>query len=264
MRGFWSGRRLQREDLGAVGSEAFLVAACGVVGEVCPGVLACPEHLVARGGKLLEREEVEGAAVCLEPQRAVRCKDAAVLHEAGGIRKTTACLTLAGERRGEVEVDARELAGGEGLGHAVPVPGEKDNVLEAALCGEATGVGHAERLAVHAEEEHVRLATSGLHREGALAAAQVKADLAKAPGARRSACCGGAAQGVAGLRPAARIVLWCRLDEVRVALEALLEDKVLGCACVHGASTILCSSRCWMRTLAARWMQRSRFSRRRA
>ena len=142
------------------------------------------------------------------------------------------------------------------------VPGEEDDVLKAALCGKATGVGHAERFAVHAEEEHVRLATGGLHGEGALATAQVKADLAKAPGARRSACCGGAAQGVAGLRPAASIVLWCRLDEVRVALEALLEDKVLGCACVHGASTILCSSRCWMRTLAARWMQRPRFARR--
>ncbi len=222
-------------------------------GVASSGVLAGPEHLVAGSGKLLEREEVEGPAVGLEPQRAIRREDATVVHEAGGIREAAARLSLAWERRGEVEVDARELAGGEGLGHAMAVPGEKDDVLDAALCGEATGVRHAEGLAVHAEEEHVWLAAGGLHREGALAAAQVEADLAKAPRVRRAARCGGAAQGVASLRPAAGIVLRRRLDEVRVALKALLEDKVLGCACVHGASAILCSSRRWMRMRCLRF-----------
>ena len=114
------------------------------------------------------------------------------------------------------------------------VPGEKDDVLEAALCGETAGVRHAEGLAVHAEEEDARLAARCLHREGALAAAQVKAYLAKASGLLRAVCWGGGStQGAACLGPAAGIVLWRRFDVVCVALKALFEDEVLGCACVH-------------------------------
>ncbi len=180
-----------------------------------------------------------------------------VVHEAGGVGEAKARLALARERRGEVEVDARELAGGEGLCHAMAVPGEKDDVLEAALCGEAAGVRHAEGLAVHAEEEHVWLAARCLHRESALAAAQVEAYLAKASGLLRAVRWGGGvAQGVACLGPAAGIVLRRRFDVVCVALEALLEDKVLGCACVHGASAILCSSRRRLRSWRLRFYRR--------
>ena len=132
------------------------------------------------------------------------------------------------ERRREVEVDARQLAGGEEAAHVVLGVEDEDGVVHALLDGALRGEHHADFLHVHAHEEHVGLGLGALDGEASLAAAQVKAHLAGA--------------GQQHLGPVAGTLLGIVDDGVGKETPAFVE--VLGFACAHGLAFRWVSRRC--------------------
>ena len=219
----------EREDLGPLRAQALLVLARGLVGEVRPCVARLTHDAVAGEWHLREHEVEERLAVGLEGDLAAGDEYVAEVHEALHACHAKVRVALSGEGRGEVEVNARELAGREELADAHPGAGDHHHVWEAALADALGCVCHADGLGVHGDEEHVRLAARRLDGERPLPAAEVEADLAVAPGLRT-----GADAAPAGLGPPAAPALRRELNGVRVAFEALLEDEVLGKPRVKG------------------------------
>ena len=157
------------------------------------------------------------------------CEQAAVLEEPLERHEALGRLLLARVGRGEVDGDARQLAGGEEAHEVVAEAGDDEGVAETLLDDVLGGVYDADRLAIQPDEQHVGLGGGGCGEEGALAAAHVEAHLAE----------GRAADGRAGIGPASGEARGLELDGVGVALEALLEHEVPGKACVkavHGRS----------------------------
>ena len=208
---------------GALGAQALFVLAHGVVGALCARVAALPLDLVPGNRDLREREVKERLAVGAKAHFPAGHEDLSVVHEALEVDEPAGRVALAREGRGEVEVNDAQLAGGKHLADAHAGAGDKDDVGQPRLEASLRGVGDTDGLGVHADEQHVGLAARGLDGKGALAAAEVEADL------RERFAAGGRAGGGPGACPGVGV----RLDVVAVALEALLEDEVLGQARVQ-------------------------------
>ena len=204
-------------DLGSPRAELHLVLARGLVRALGAGITAAPGQVIVGNGQLREGEVEQRLAVGAKANLASLAQHLAVVHEALEVHGALVALLLARERRGEVEVDAGEFAGGKHLGDAHGAARHEDDVGKAALVARLRSVGHADRFGVHADEEHARLALGHLHREGAVAAAQVEPHLAEGLLAHRRA----------RPRPLALPGVGVRLQGVGIALEALLEHKVL-------------------------------------
>ena len=136
-------------------------------------------------------------------------------------------MAALGMGRGEVDGDARELAGRKDSGEVGGIAGNDQRVFEAQVENELGCVHNAHGLAVHADEQGVGVALRHGGDISALAAAQIEMHMIKALDTarnERAACFG----------PTAPVRRSAGLDGVGRAFDALVEDEVLGHTCVHG------------------------------
>ena len=184
-----------------------------------------PLNGVARTLELRQRVIKEGLAVRAQNDGAARGKQLAVVEQVFHGGEALRCLAFAGVRRGEVERDAGELTGGEHVRKLFAAAGDEQRVLDARFDHALGGVGDADRLHVDAYEKDVRLCLRGGYQVAAFAAAKVESHLAERPrrGAIRMRI-----ERPARLRPVASVGCGNVLDGVAIALQALVQDKVLG------------------------------------
>ena len=128
-------------------------------------------------------------------------------------------------RRGKVDGDGIELACGKHLRQRCGASGQDECVGQFMLADFLCGIGDADGLLVHADKERVGFTASSLNQIGALAAAQIKMKAGEGRTVSRRA----------GLAPIPGICLGVRLNRIGVALQALLEHKVLRRANVDGS-----------------------------
>ena len=122
--------------------------------------------------KLLERESEQRVVVGLEPDLAAERQHVCIQRQKARVGQ--AALVLAGflPRVGEVDVDARDLAGGEHVEQVDSVPVEKAHVFEPALRHTLHADDHGVRHFFDRGEENIRVLCGSVRREAALAAAE--------------------------------------------------------------------------------------------
>ena len=130
-----------------------------------------------------------------------------------------------GMRRGKVDGDGIELACGKRLRQRCSASGQDECVGQFLFADFLRGIGDADGLLVHADKEGVGLAVGALDQIGSLATAKIQVKVFE----------GLAACGRTGLAPISGIGLGVRLNRIGVALQALLEHKVLRRANVDGS-----------------------------
>ena len=130
-----------------------------------------------------------------------------------------------GLRRGKVNGDGIELACGKQLWQRCGASGQDECVGQLLLADFLRGIGDADGLLVHADKERVGLAVGALDQIGSLATAKIQVKVFE----------GLAACWRTGLAPISGIGLGVRLNRIGVALQALLEHKVLRRANVDGS-----------------------------
>ena len=124
--------------------------------------------------KLLEREGKQWVIIGLEPNLAAERQHVCIQRQKARVGQ--AALVLAGffPRVGEVDVDARDFAGGEHVEQIGRIPVEKAHVFESALCHALHADDHGVRNFFDRSEEDVRVLRRGVRREAALAAAELQ------------------------------------------------------------------------------------------
>ena len=130
-----------------------------------------------------------------------------------------------GLRRGKVDGDGIELACGKQLRQRCGASGQDKCVGQLLLADFLCGIGDADGLLVHADKERVWLAGRALYKVRSLATTKIQMKVFE----RLAAC------GRTGLAPISGIGLGVRLNRIGVALQALLEYKVLRRANVDGS-----------------------------
>ena len=150
-----------------------------------------------------------------------------------------------GLRRGKVDGDGIELACGKQLRQRCGASGQDECVGQLLLADFLRGIGDADGLLVHADKEGVGLTESSLNQIGAFAAAQIQMKAGEGRAASRRA----------GFAPISGIGLGVRLNRIGVALQALLEHKVLGRANVDGSHEAPWSYvwNAWLRVPSVGW-----------
>ena len=127
--------------------------------------------------------------------------------------------------RGKVNGDGIELACGKQLRQRCGTSGQNECVGQLLLADFLCGIGDADRLLVHTDKERVWLVGRALYKVRSLATTKIKVKVLE----------GLAACGRASLAPISGIGLGIRLNRIGVALQALLEHKVLRRANVDGS-----------------------------
>ena len=130
-----------------------------------------------------------------------------------------------GLRRGKVNGNGIELACGKQLRQRCSASGQDECVGQFLLADFLRGIGDADGLLVHTDKERVWLVDRALYKVGSLAAAKIQVQVFERL----------AANWRASLAPISGIGLGVRLNRIGVALQALLEHKVLRRANVDGS-----------------------------
>ena len=130
-----------------------------------------------------------------------------------------------GLRRGKVDGYGVELACGKQLRQRCGASGQDKCVGQLLLADFLCGIGDADRLLVHADKERVWLVGRALYKVRSLATTKIQVKVFERLAASRRA----------GFAPISDIGLGVRLNRIGVALQALLEYKVLRRANVDGS-----------------------------
>ena len=130
-----------------------------------------------------------------------------------------------GLRRGKVNGNGIELACGKQLRQRCGASGQDECVGQLLLADFLCGIGDADGLLVHTDKEGVWLVGRALYKVRSLATAKIQVKVFE----------GLAANWRASLAPISGIGLGVRLNRIDVALQALLEHKVLRRANVDGS-----------------------------
>ena len=124
--------------------------------------------------ELLEREGEQRVVVGLEPDLAAERQHICIQRQKARIGQAALVLARFFPRVGEVDVDARNLAGGEHIEQMDRVPIQKPHIFDPALGHALHADDHRVRHFLDRGEENIRILRRGVGREAALAAAELQ------------------------------------------------------------------------------------------